>query len=106
MRRQVERRLSPGFLSHNWESHSSWISKDHKLKLIQENANRLHVADKKFLTEKLDAQKVLKHLGPDALQNLVMCLFRDWFDPRKPDIKYNKERQILYLYKLSNSPSR
>ena len=35
---------------------------DHKLKLIQENANRLHVADK-ILTKKLDVdQKFLKHL--------------------------------------------
>ena len=35
---------------------------DHKLKLIQENANRLHVADK-ILTKKLDATKVFEKAG-------------------------------------------
>ena len=65
---------------------------DHKLKLIQENANRLHVADK-ILTKKLDATKVYETFGPDAFDKILVdapCsgigLIR-----RKPDIKYNKE---------------
>ena len=65
---------------------------DHKLKLIQENANRLHVADK-ILTKKLDATKVFETFGPDAFDKILVdapCsgigLIR-----RKPDIKYNKE---------------
>ena len=63
-----------------------------KLKLIQENANRLHVADK-ILTKKLDATKVFETFGPDAFDKILVdapCsgigLIR-----RKPDIKYNKE---------------
>ena len=65
---------------------------DHKLKLIQENANRLHVADK-ILTKKLDATRVFETFGPDAFDKILVdapCsgigLIR-----RKPDIKYNKE---------------
>ena len=65
---------------------------DHKLKLIQENANRLHVADK-ILTKKIDATKVFETFGPDAFDKILVdapCsgigLIR-----RKPDIKYNKE---------------
>ena len=65
---------------------------DHKLKLIQENANRLHVADK-ILTKKLDATKVFEAFGSDAFDKILVdapCsgigLIR-----RKPDIKYNKE---------------
>ena len=65
---------------------------DHKLKLIQENANRLHVADK-ILTKKLDATRVFETFGPDAFDKVLVdapCsgigLIR-----RKPDIKYNKE---------------
>ena len=65
---------------------------DHKLKLIQENAKRLHVADK-ILTKKLDATKVFETFGPDAFDKILVdapCsgigLIR-----RKPDIKYNKE---------------
>ena len=65
---------------------------DHKLKLIQENAHRLHVADK-ILTKKLDATKVFETFGPDAFDKILVdapCsgigLIR-----RKPDIKYNKE---------------
>ena len=60
--------------------------------MIQENANRLHVADK-ILTKKLDATKVFETFGPDAFDKILVdapCsgigLIR-----RKPDIKYNKE---------------
>ena len=42
---------------------------DHKLKLIQENADRLHVADK-ILTKKLDATKVYETFGPDAFDKI------------------------------------
>ena len=65
---------------------------DHKLKLIQENANRLHVADK-ILTKKLDATKVFETFGTDAFDKILVdapCsgigLIR-----RKPDIKYTKK---------------
>lgn len=65
---------------------------DHKLKLIQENANRLHVADK-ILTKKLDATKVFETFGADAFDKILVdapCsgigLIR-----RKPDIKYTKK---------------
>lgn len=65
---------------------------DHKLKLIQENANRLHVADK-ILTKKLDATKVFETFGADAFDKILVdapCsgigLIR-----RKPDIKYKKK---------------
>ena len=56
---------------------------DHKLKLIQENANRLHVADK-ILTKKLDATKVFETFG--LMLSIKFCgcaLFRDWFDTEK-----------------------
>ena len=64
---------------------------DHKLDLIQENAQRLGVADR-VQTQKLDARKVHEFFGQDSLirfwwmlpvQESVFC--------DKPDIKYNKE---------------
>ena len=65
---------------------------DHKLELVQENAERLGVADK-ITTQKLDATKVFEIFGPDAFDKILVdapCsgigLIR-----RKPDIKYNKE---------------
>lgn len=65
---------------------------DHKLDLIQENAQRLSVADR-VQTQKLDARKVHEFFGRDSFDKILVdapCsgigLLR-----RKPDIKYNKE---------------
>ena len=65
---------------------------DHKLNLIQENAERLGVADR-VRTEKLDARKVHDYFGQNCFDRILVdapCsgigLLR-----RKPDIKYNKE---------------
>lgn len=65
---------------------------DHKLTLIQENAERLGVADR-VQTQKLDARKVHEFFGKDQFDKILVdapCsgvgLLR-----RKPDIKYNKE---------------
>lgn len=65
---------------------------DHKLDLIQENAQRLGVADR-VQTQKLDARKVYEFFGKDSFDKILVdapCsgigLLR-----RKPDIKYNKE---------------
>ena len=67
---------------------------DHKLALIEENAERLHVADK-ISTKKLDATKVHEVFAADSFDKILVdapCsgigLIR-----RKPDIKYNKESQ-------------
>lgn len=64
----------------------------HKLDLIQENAQRLGVADR-VQTQKLDARKVHEFFGRDSFDKILVdapCsgigLLR-----RKPDIKYNKE---------------
>jgi len=65
---------------------------DHKLDLIQENAERLGVADR-VQTQKLDARKVHEFFDRDSFDKILVdapCsgigLLR-----RKPDIKYNKE---------------
>lgn len=65
---------------------------DHKLDLIQENAQRLGVADQ-VQTKKKDARKVHEFFGRDSFDMILVdapCsgigLLR-----RKPDIKYNKE---------------
>ncbi len=65
---------------------------NHKLDLIQENAERLGVADR-VQTQKLDARKVHEFFGRDSFDKILVdapCsgigLLR-----RKPDIKYNKE---------------
>ena len=65
---------------------------DHKLDLIQENAERLGVADR-VQTQKLDARKVHEFFEQDSFDKILVdapCsgigLLR-----RKPDIKYNKE---------------
>ena len=65
---------------------------DHKLNLIQENAERLGVANR-VRTEKLDARKVHDYFGQNCFDRILVdapCsgigLLR-----RKPDIKYNKE---------------
>jgi len=65
---------------------------DHKLTLIQENAQRLGVADR-VQTQKLDARKVHEFFGKDQFDKILVdapCsgigLLR-----RKPDIKYNKD---------------
>ena len=65
---------------------------DHKLNLIQENAERLGVSDR-VRTEKLDARKVHDFFGQNCFDRILVdapCsgigLLR-----RKPDIKYNKE---------------
>lgn len=65
---------------------------DHKLALIEQNAERLGLADK-VVTKKLDAREVFQHFGADVFDKILVdapCsglgLLR-----RKPDIKYNKE---------------
>ena len=65
---------------------------DHKLDLIQENTQRLGVADR-VQTQKLDARKVHEFFEKDSFDKILVdapCsgigLLR-----RKPDIKYNKE---------------
>lgn len=65
---------------------------DHKLRLIEENAKRLGVADR-VITKKLDARRVFETFGVDAFDKILVdapCsgigLIR-----RKPEIKYNKE---------------
>ncbi|OFL50904.1 16S rRNA (cytosine(967)-C(5))-methyltransferase RsmB [Streptococcus sp. HMSC076C08] len=65
---------------------------DHKLDLIQENAERLGVTDR-VQTQKLDARKVHEFFEKDSFDKILVdapCsgigLLR-----RKPDIKYNKE---------------
>ena len=65
---------------------------DHKLDLIQENSERLGVAER-VQTQKLDARKVHEFFGRDSFDKILVdapCsgigLLR-----RKPDIKYNKE---------------
>lgn len=67
---------------------------DHKLALVEENAKRLHVADK-ITTKKLDATKVHEVFPKDSFDKALVdapCsgigLIR-----RKPDIKYNKANQ-------------
>ncbi|AND80467.1 16S rRNA (cytosine(967)-C(5))-methyltransferase RsmB [Streptococcus pantholopis] len=69
---------------------------DHKLKLIIDNAKRLHVSDR-ISVRKLDARKVHDYFGKDSFDKILVdapCsgigLIR-----RKPDIKYNKELQNL-----------
>ena len=64
---------------------------DHKLDLIQENAERLGVANR-IQTQKLDARKVHEFFGQNSFDKILVdapCsgigLLR-----RKPDIKYNK----------------
>ena len=104
VRRQVERRLTWLYLTTGKVTALDLY--DHKLKLIQENANRLHVADK-ILTKKLDATKVFETFGPDAFDKILVdapCsgigLIR-----RKPDIKYNKECRfcIFTSYSIGHS---
>ena len=65
---------------------------DHKLALIEENAQRLGVSQQ-VRTQKLDARQVAETFGPDRFDKILVdapCsgigLIR-----RKPDIKYNKE---------------
>ena len=65
---------------------------DHKLRLIEENAQRLGVGQQ-VRTQQLDARQVAETFGPDRFDKILVdapCsgigLMR-----RKPDIKYNKE---------------
>lgn len=67
---------------------------DHKLKLVEDNAQRLGLADK-IVTERLDATQVHETFAPDSFDKILVdapCsgigLLR-----RKPDIKYNKALQ-------------
>ncbi|WP_105210022.1 16S rRNA (cytosine(967)-C(5))-methyltransferase RsmB [Streptococcus suis] len=64
---------------------------EHKLALIEENAQRLGLADK-IETKRLDASRVHEEFGPDTFDKILvdapcsgMGLIR-----RKPDIRYNK----------------
>lgn len=64
---------------------------EHKLALIEENAQRLGLADK-IETKRLDASRVHEEFGPDSFDKILvdapcsgMGLIR-----RKPDIRYNK----------------
>ena len=58
---------------------------DHKLQLIQENAERLGVADKNPDKKKLDASKVYEAFGADAFDKILVDapLLWHWFDPPK-----------------------
>lgn len=65
---------------------------DHKLRLIRQNAERLHQIEKIRLT-KLDARQSFERFGPDSFDKILVdapCsglgLIR-----RKPDIRYRKE---------------
>ncbi|MCJ1976790.1 16S rRNA (cytosine(967)-C(5))-methyltransferase RsmB [Pseudolactococcus paracarnosus] len=65
---------------------------DHKLRLIRQNAERLHQSEKIRLT-KLDARQSFEKFGPDSFDKILVdapCsglgLIR-----RKPDIRYRKE---------------
>ena len=65
---------------------------DHKLELIQENAERLHLADK-ISTQKADATQIFENFGAEHFDRILVdapCsgigLIR-----RKPDIRYRKE---------------
>lgn len=67
---------------------------DHKLTLIEENAQRLGLADR-VQTRKLDATQVAEAFGPGRFDKILVdapCsgigLIR-----RKPDIRYNKDNQ-------------
>ena len=67
---------------------------DHKLKLIEQNAKRLHVADK-IKTLKVDASEVDRHFAPKTFDKILVdapCsglgLLR-----RKPDLKYRKKTE-------------
>lgn len=67
---------------------------EHKLALVNENAKRLGVADR-IETKVLDAREAHKHFAKNSFDKILVdapCsgigLIR-----RKPDIKYNKERQ-------------
>lgn len=67
---------------------------DHKLTLVEENANRLGL-DKQIKTQKLDAKQVAQEFGADRFDKILVdapCsgigLIR-----RKPDIKYNKKME-------------
>ena len=65
---------------------------DHKLDLIQENAERLGVADQ-VQTQKLDARKVHEFFEKDSFDKILVdapCSGIGLLRP-KPDIKYNKE---------------
>ena len=75
---------------------------DHKLTLIEENAQRLGLADR-VITKKLDARRVFETFGVDAFDKILVdapCsgigLIR-----RKPDIKYNKKNaDFISLQKI------
>ena len=75
---------------------------DHKLALVNENAQRMGVADK-ISTQKLDATQVHAHFPKEHFDKILVdapCsgigLIR-----RKPDIKYNKDNQdFLSLQKI------
>lgn len=75
---------------------------DHKLALVNENAQRMGVADK-ISTQKLDATQVHVHFPKEHFDKILVdapCsgigLIR-----RKPDIKYNKDNQdFLSLQKI------
>ena len=44
---------------------------DHKLELVEENAERVGLADK-ITTKKLDATKVFETFGPDAFDKILV----------------------------------
>ena len=77
---------------------------DHKLDLIQENAERLGVADR-VQTQKLDARKVHELFWSEFADKILVdapCsgigLLR-----RKPDIKYNKRKRRDFTSFTGNS---
>ncbi|MEG0373003.1 MAG: 16S rRNA (cytosine(967)-C(5))-methyltransferase RsmB [Enterococcus sp.] len=67
---------------------------EHKLKLVQENAERLRVTDR-IVTKKMDAREAAQHFEAESFDRILVdapCsglgLMR-----RKPDIKYQKQPQ-------------
>ena len=69
---------------------------DHKLQLIQENAERLGVADK-IQTKKLDASKVFETFGSDAFDKILVdapCSGLGILQ-KKLDMRWRKQESIL-----------
>ena len=70
---------------------------DHKAKLIKENANRLHVADR-IETQVLDARKVSEKYEDETFDRILVDAPCSGFGllRRKPEIRYEKTLQDSY----------
>lgn len=69
---------------------------NHKLDLVNNNAQRLHVADK-ISTQQLDASKVHEYFDADSFDKILVDAPCSGFGlmRRKPDIKYQKSLQDI-----------